>query len=49
MDHGKGPFKPSYDAAIRYLDKRIMRMYHYFYECYDHNLIFIVTSDHGRA
>jgi arylsulfatase A-like enzyme len=43
------PFPPGYEQATEYLDDRVMELYDYFMKRYDGDLIFIVTSDHGRA
>ena len=43
------PFEPDYDAAIRFIDRRLVEIYQYFLERYEGDLLFLVTSDHGRA
>jgi arylsulfatase A-like enzyme len=43
------PFPPGYEPATEYLDAKVMELYEYFLKRYDGELIFIVTSDHGRA
>jgi len=43
------PFTPHYFSAIHYLDERITEMYEYFRARYDGNVVFLITSDHGRA
>jgi arylsulfatase A-like enzyme len=46
---GGAPFEASYEAAVRFLDQRIVELHDLFLERYDGNLIFLVTSDHGTA
>ena len=43
------PFRPNYAAAVRYIDARVVEIYRYFMERYDGDLLFFVTSDHGRS
>lgn len=43
------PFAPGYGSAVRFVDERIMELYRYFERRYDGELLFFVTSDHGRA
>ncbi len=43
------PFSGSYAEAIGYLDRKVMEIYDYLKRRYDGNVLFIVTSDHGRA
>jgi arylsulfatase A-like enzyme len=43
------PFAPDYEAAVRFVDARVAEIYEYFLGRYAGNLIFAVTSDHGRA
>jgi arylsulfatase A-like enzyme len=43
------PFPPDYAQAAEYLDAKVAELYAYFMRRYDGNLIFAVTSDHGRA
>ncbi len=43
------PFPGSYEASIRFIDERIHEIYDYFTDRYAGELIFLVTSDHGRA
>jgi arylsulfatase A-like enzyme len=45
----KAPFSPSYENSIRYIDERIVEVYDYFMRRYDGEVLFFVTSDHGRA
>jgi arylsulfatase A-like enzyme len=42
------PFEPSYEAATRYVDGKIVELYEYFMERYSGRLLFAVTSDHGQ-
>jgi arylsulfatase A-like enzyme len=43
------PFEPGYGNAVEYIDARIVELYEYFLERSQGNLLFFVTSDHGRA
>jgi arylsulfatase A-like enzyme len=43
------PFAPHYDNAIRFVDGKVVELYEYFMDRYDGDLLFFVTSDHGRA
>jgi arylsulfatase A-like enzyme len=45
----RAPFAPHYDNAIRYVDAKVVELYEYFSERYEGDLIFFVTSDHGRS
>lgn len=45
----KPPFEPNLEAAIAFTDARIIEIYEYFMQRYDGDLVFIVTSDHGKA
>lgn len=45
----KAPFKASYQNSICYIDQRIIEIYQYFMRRYDGNVLFFVTSDHGRS
>jgi arylsulfatase A-like enzyme len=45
----KAPFEPSYESSIRYIDQRIIEIYQYFMRRYDGNVLFFITSDHGRS
>jgi arylsulfatase A-like enzyme len=46
--HG-APFRPDYNEAVRYVDRKIMEVYDRALKRYAGNVLFIVTSDHGRA
>jgi arylsulfatase A-like enzyme len=41
--------KAFYEAAAAYVDQRVLELYELFHARYAGNLVFIVTSDHGRA
>ena len=43
------PFRGSYPEAIEYVDRKVMEIYDYLMRRYDGDVLFIVTSDHGRA
>jgi arylsulfatase A-like enzyme len=43
------PFPPDYDSAVRFVDEHVTRLYDYFMRRYQGRLLFLVTSDHGRA
>lgn len=43
------PFAPDYESAVHFVDARILELYQLFRRRYDDDLLFIVTSDHGRA
>jgi len=43
------PFTPDYESAVRYIDERIIEIYDYLMQRYDGEVLFFVTSDHGRA
>ena len=43
------PFAPHYDNAVRFIDARVVELYEFFAERYDGDLLFFVTSDHGRG
>jgi arylsulfatase A-like enzyme len=43
------PFPPTYKDAIRFVDAHVVELYRFFRERYEGNLLFFVTSDHGRA
>ena len=43
------PFEPGYRNAVTYIDARIVELYEYFLERSSGNLLFFVTSDHGRS
>jgi len=43
------PFRGTYAEAITYMDRKVMEIYDYFMRRYDGDLLFVVTSDHGRA
>lgn len=43
------PFTGSYEAATRYVDGKIAELYDHFNDRYGGWMIFLVTSDHGRA
>jgi len=43
------PFRGSYAEAIGYVDRKVMEIYDYLSRRYDGDVLFIVTSDHGRA
>ena len=43
------PFSPDYERATEYLDAKVTELYDFFMKRYGGDLIFIVTSDHGRA
>jgi arylsulfatase A-like enzyme len=42
------PFAPDYDAAIRFVDAHVAELHAYFLARYAGDVVFIVTSDHGR-
>jgi arylsulfatase A-like enzyme len=42
------PFEPDYDAAIRYVDAHVAELHAYFSKRYAGDVLFVVTSDHGR-
>jgi arylsulfatase A-like enzyme len=42
------PFAADYDAAIRFVDARVAELHAYFTKRYAGDVVFIVTSDHGR-
>lgn len=46
---GDAPFRGSYAEAIGYVDRKVMEIYDYLKRRYDGDVLFIVTSDHGRA
>jgi arylsulfatase A-like enzyme len=46
--HG-APFEPSYSASVRFIDEKILELHDYFTRRYAGDLIFVVTSDHGKA
>jgi arylsulfatase A-like enzyme len=43
------PFYPTYLKATLYIDERVTEIYRYFMQRYDGEVLFVVTSDHGRA
>lgn len=43
------PFKPDYQAAVKYIDARVVELYDFFLRRYAGDMLFFVTSDHGRA
>lgn len=43
------PFSPDYSSAVAFVDDRVAELYEYFTRRYQGKLIFVVTSDHGRA
>jgi arylsulfatase A-like enzyme len=43
------PFPPTYTDAIRFVDRHVVALHRFFLERYDGNVLFFVTSDHGRA
>jgi arylsulfatase A-like enzyme len=43
------PFPQDYSESIRFVDEKTAEIYAYFMERYDGELLFFVTSDHGRA
>ena len=45
----RAPFPDTYQDAIRYVDRHVAALYRYFMERYNGDVIFVVTSDHGRA
>jgi arylsulfatase A-like enzyme len=45
----RAPFAPNYPASIRFVDRHVVALYEYFLARYDGDVIFVVTSDHGRA
>jgi arylsulfatase A-like enzyme len=42
------PFAPNYEASVRYIDEKLIEVYEYFMNRYQGDVIFVVTSDHGR-
>ena len=42
------PFEPGYRNSVEFIDARIVELYEYFLERSGGNLLFFVTSDHGR-
>ncbi len=45
----RAPFPDTYQDAIRYVDRHVAALYRYFMKRYNGDVIFVVTSDHGRA
>lgn len=43
------PFSPDYESAVRFVDARIAELHAYFRRRYGERVLFVVTSDHGRA
>jgi arylsulfatase A-like enzyme len=43
------PFEPGYESSIRFIDGKIVELYDYLSRRYEDDLLFFVTSDHGRA
>lgn len=43
------PFEPGYRSAVAFVDEQIVALYEYFMERTGGNLLFFVTSDHGRS
>jgi arylsulfatase A-like enzyme len=43
------PFRGTYADAIGYVDRKVMELYDYLMRRYGGDVLFIVTSDHGRA
>jgi arylsulfatase A-like enzyme len=43
------PFQPNYRASIEYTDQQVTDIYRFFMERYEGNVLFLVTSDHGRS
>ena len=43
------PFKPRYDAAVNFIDGKVLDLYDYFVDRYNGDVLFCVTSDHGVA
>ncbi len=43
------PFAPHYENAIRFVDGQVAELYEFFRQRYDGDLLFFVTSDHGRG
>lgn len=43
------PFEGGYGSSIRYIDSKVVELYQYFNQRYGGDLLFFVTSDHGRA
>ena len=43
------PFAPHYENAIRFVDGKVVELYEFFRERYHGDLLFFVTSDHGRG
>jgi arylsulfatase A-like enzyme len=43
------PFPPDYESAVRFVDERVVKLYHYMHDRYQGRLLFLVTADHGRA
>ena len=43
------PFERTYEAAVRFIDERIVELHELFLDRYDGNVLFLVTSDHGTA
>jgi arylsulfatase A-like enzyme len=42
------PFAPSYEAAVRHVDRALRGLYDYFRARHGDELLFVVTSDHGQ-
>jgi arylsulfatase A-like enzyme len=42
------PFPGGYTASIRFVDRKVAELYDYFMKRYDGDVLFFVTSDHGR-
>jgi arylsulfatase A-like enzyme len=43
------PFAPDYENAVRFVDWKVVELYEFFRDRYGGDLLFFVTSDHGRA
>lgn len=46
---GLAPFDQDYETSVRWIDEKIVELYEAFRARYDDDLIFVVTSDHGRS
>jgi hypothetical protein len=47
--YDEAPFPKDYESATRYIDGRVVELYEFFRARYDDEMLFFVTSDHGRA
>jgi arylsulfatase A-like enzyme len=45
----EAPYEGGYKNAVQYVDERVIEIYRYFMKRYNGALLFLVTSDHGKA